>query len=152
MAPSRSPLSASFTPRWTLARASSLERVDGGEDRVLHGGPARSVLSVPLERTLRLVSASKRAVGKRERVIRGAPFRKQPDRALQVRDGRVVEALGRGDAPQSELGCRLGCRLSNQCVEQTLALLEIAGVEERFRELHARRQIVRRGDQGLAEA
>ena len=50
-------------------------------------------------------------------------------------------------SPNSAAGSAAGSR--NQRVEQALALVEVAGFEQRFRELHARRQIVRRRDQRL---
>jgi hypothetical protein len=54
-----------------------------------------------------------------------------------------VETFGCGNTPQAELGGRLGGRLSHQRLEQTLALVELVGFEQRFGQLHARRQIVR---------
>ena len=151
IAPSTSPLSASFTPRWTLARASSLSALTAARTVSSSAGQRGPYLRVPRERTLRLVPASKSTIGKRERILRRAPFRKQRDRALQVRDGRVVEPPGRVDAAQSEFGRRLGGRLPNQRLEQPLALVEVAGFEQRFRELHPRRQVVRRRRECLAE-
>src|SRR5439155_25487975 len=63
---------------------------NGGEDRVVQRGPARSVLLMPLERTLRLVSLAKRAIRQRQRVVSGAKFWKELDRAQQVRDSDLV--------------------------------------------------------------
>jgi hypothetical protein len=111
-------LSRQLHPRWTLARAIVPERVDGGKDGVLQCGPARPVPGVRLERTLRLVAAAERTVGEGERVLRGAPFRKQRDRALQVRDRaswRPLAALMR-PSPNSTAGSAAGTptRASNR--------------------------------------
>src|SRR5439155_19387942 len=118
------------------------ERGDGRKHRVLQRGPARPVLGVALERALRFVSTTERAERERERVVSGAPFGKQLDGALQVHDCRLMTTLGGGDAPESELRRRLGGRLSNERVEQTPALVELAGFEQRFGQLHARRQVI----------
>jgi len=67
---------------------------------------------VSLERALGLISAAKRAIGTRQRVVRGAPFGEQRDGAFQVRHGRLVVTIGHSDSSESELGCRLGRRFA----------------------------------------
>ena len=107
---------------------------------------------MPLERALRLVAASERAIRERERVVRRAPLGKQRDRALEVRDRFVVAPFAprqcvpvRARPPAPQAGSRRSA--SNSC----WLSIEVAGFEQRFGELHARRQIVRRDRQRLLE-
>src|SRR5207245_971658 len=87
------------------------ERRHGGVHRITLGGPARTVLCVPLERALRFVRPTERAIRECERVVRGAPLGEECDGALQMRDGRVVLTFGRRDPSETELGGRFGRRL-----------------------------------------
>ena len=119
------------------------QRGDAREHLILHGGPARPVLRMAFERPLRFVTTAQRAQRERERVVSRAPFGEQFDSALQVRDRFVVATLGRRDASEPELRRRLRGRLMNERVEQTPALVELAGFEQRFGQLHARRQVIR---------
>ena len=95
------------------------------------------------ERGLRLLLPPERAVGERQRVVRRAELGKERDRALEVFDGGSVRALRRRNASEAELPPPARVRVG-QRGEQPLALVEIAGVEQRFGELQPCRQVVRR--------
>ena len=106
-------------PRCSIrARIVALSAVIPASTGSSSAGHRGAELRVPLERALRLVASSERAVGERERIVRGAELRKERDRALQVRDGRVVPPSAAAMRPSPNSAAGLGRRLSHQRLEQ----------------------------------
>ena len=127
------------------------QRADAAKHRIVDCRPARSVLLMTLERSLRFVLASERSIRQRKDVVRGAPFRKERHRALEMPHRRVMLVSRRGDPGQTKFRSWLGRRLVPQRLEQRLCAIEIADVEERLGELHARREIVWRHSKRLLQ-
>src|SRR4029453_13134037 len=76
-------------------------------------------------------------------VVRRAEFGEEGDRPLEMLYGARVLSLRRRYATESELDRRLAGRV-RQCREQPGTLIEIARIEERFRQPHAGREAIRR--------
>ena len=127
------------------------QRGDGGEHRIGHGRPARAVLRVPLERRLRVVAASERAIRERQRVVRGAELGKERDRALKVRR-RPPRAC---PAPRRCVRARTPRRApppgSVSAANSRWLSSRSSRVEQRLGQLHPRRQVVRRDGQRRLE-
>jgi hypothetical protein len=92
-----------------------------------------------LQLALGVVHLTRIPVGERERVMRGAEFRKQLARAPLMRDRGFPIALHRGNPSEPVLRFRLRRGFFRQPCIDLRASRQIARVHQRFRQLHPHR-------------
>ena len=74
--------------------------------------------------------------------MRGTPFRKERERALQVPNCGVVPAFCSREPSETEFGSRFGQRIGAQRVEQQPAAIAVSRLEQRLGKLHACRDVI----------